>query len=376
MKRRIPTLIAAAALMCALAAGTGAVYIPDAVTYRNIDGRQTAVRVYTLRPEQDPGELCEARTFDHGGCRYEFSDIVKEEEKFEEEAVRTETVTVETRTGDLKEILDRLEPTILCDDGTWSGVLALDHSTIRTEAAGYRKDRYTVSDTRTYTGLAGNDSSGIPRTVRKNGRTLELSDIAWNVESTALAGDELVPATYTACATYTGTASSTAATGYVTTADYTGTVTSSGVSGVRYTVTYLAAEPDPGPDMPDAGTVLSALSAAFIFILLLLWLLFMRTNTTVYRETDGSGAYEKCGRLRLRARKPVLDLNRLRTVPDGMTAFRIEARTARRLFGRTVTVRRGGDGFRHTVGRAEGAYWFKLDVGAPSGADAGEGEPG
>lgn len=80
------------------------------------------------------------------------------------------------------------------------------------------------------------------KTVEKNGRTLSLSNVTWSVESTALVGDELVPATYSAVATYSGSASSTVATGYITTAEYKGTVVSSGISSILY-MTILSSTP-------------------------------------------------------------------------------------------------------------------------------------
>ena len=130
-----------------------------------------------------------------------------------------ETVTVTTSSKNMEDILAALEPTIEYDDGTATGTLALDHSTIDTQVAGYKDSSYTVTATKNYTGLDRNDSSYIDKTVVKDGRTLSLSNITWSVESTTLVGDQLVPATYTAVATYSGTAYSKTATGYTTTAD-------------------------------------------------------------------------------------------------------------------------------------------------------------
>ena len=142
----------------------------------------------------------------------------------------------------MEDILAALEPTIEYDDGTATGTLALDHSTIDTQVAGYKDSSYTVTATKNYTGLDRNDSSYIDKTVVKDGRTLSLSNITWSVESTTRVGDQLVPATYTAVATYSGTAYSKTATGYITTADYVGTISVSGVSSIKYTVTYRHAD--------------------------------------------------------------------------------------------------------------------------------------
>ena len=87
--------------------------------------------------------------------------------------------------------------------------------------------------------------SFVPSTTVKNGITLKLSNVNWQVQSTDLVDDVLVPASYVAVATYTGTAWYQAATGYITTADYVGTVTSAGVRSITYTLTYTGT-PIPG----------------------------------------------------------------------------------------------------------------------------------
>ena len=114
------------------------------------------------------------------------SDIIKEEQHFQEENLHTEVVTVTTASKNLEDILAELKPTIEFDDGISSGTLSLDHSTIKTEAAGYKSSSYTVTATKNYTGLDRNDSSYIDKTVEKNGRTLSLSNVTWSVERTAL----------------------------------------------------------------------------------------------------------------------------------------------------------------------------------------------
>ena len=146
--------------------------------------------------------------------------------------------------------------------------MALDHSTIDTQVAGYKDSSYTVTATKNYTGLDRNDSSYIDKTVVKDGRTLSLSNITWSVESTTLVGDQLVPATYTAVATYSGTAYSKTATGYITTADYVGTISVSGVSSIKYTVTYIgtpiAVEPEGLLTSPAMVIILGILLLAII----------------------------------------------------------------------------------------------------------------
>ena len=233
MKKRITSLMLILVVAVSMTMGASAAsYIPDDVTYQNLNGQQLAIKTYTLLPDQDPSDLYED-DFEYDGFLYSMSDIVKEEQRYQEENAHTEVVTVTTASKNLEDILVELKPTIEYDDGVSSGTLSLDHSTLKTEAAGYKRSSYTVTATKNYTGLDRNDSSYIDKTVEKNGRTLSLSNVTWSVESTALVGDELVPATYSAVATYSGSASSTVATGYITTAEYKGTVVSSGISSSR-----------------------------------------------------------------------------------------------------------------------------------------------
>ena len=234
MKKRITSLMLVLIVAASMTMGAcAASYIPDDVTYQNLNGQQLAIKTYTLLPDQDPADLYED-DFEHDGFLYSMSDIVKDEQHYQEENTHTEVVTVTTSGKNLEEILAELKPTIEYDDGVSSGTLSLDHSTIKTEAAGYKRSSYTVTATKNYTGLDRNDSSYIDKTVEKNGRTLSLSNVTWSVESTALVGDELVPATYSAVATYSGSATSSYVKGYTVTADYAGTVSRIALNRVRY----------------------------------------------------------------------------------------------------------------------------------------------
>lgn len=363
MKKSLMAILTTMVMSSMLIGAASASYIPDDVSYQNINGQQLAVKIYTLLPDQDPAALME-NEFENDGTLYKFSDIIKEEQHYDEVNEHTETVTITTKSKKLEDILAELEPTIAYDDGTWSGTLALDHDTIKTEAAGYQSSSYTVTATKTFTGLASNDSSLIDKTAMKDGRTLSLSNIAWSVESTALVGDELVPATYSAVATYTASASTSVATGYITTADYIGKVTSSGISSIRYTVTYLGT-PIEVPEEPETMPTPLAIVGFFVAFGagVLLFCICTSKNTTVYQSTGNGNEFDRCGRLRIKSKNPVLNLDKLRDVPSGMIAVEIDAGTARKLFGKTISVVKQDRTFQHIVDKVDGQYWFKLDLG-------------
>lgn len=124
----------------------------------------------------------------------------------------------------------------------YENTLALDHTSLNTVAAGYATKNYTVTETKTIGQLDRNDMSYVPATTIKNGRTLSLANVEWQVTGTDLVGEALMPSQYQAVATYSAKASYQAATGYVTTAEYVGDVTHEGVESVTYVLTYIGTE--------------------------------------------------------------------------------------------------------------------------------------
>lgn len=158
--------------------------------------------------------------------------------EYSEKEHHTETVTADTEKSDLSVVLKALSPSIEYDDGEFRGTLYLDHSTISTVASGYTTKSYTVSTTKEIDNLDTNDMAYVPDTTTKNGVTVQLQSVDWQVQGTSLVDDILVPAQYKAVATYAGRASYRAATGYVTTAKYIGDIVAEGIESVTYTVIY------------------------------------------------------------------------------------------------------------------------------------------
>ena len=243
-------------LTAALTMSANALEVPTSTVVQNLNGSQQVVKTYTVSPEVDARTLIE-EPFQLEGFLYTYADIVKEENLVSERQIHTETVTVETAKKNLDVILKELAPTMEYGDGTWAGTLALDHTSIQTQAAGYTTGSSTVTATKTIGPLDRNDMSYVPATTVKNGVTLNLSSVEWQVIGTDLTGDVLAPCSYQAVATYTGKSYYSAATGYVTTANYVGEVTHEGVESVTYRVTYLGEEhqsessPTPTEEQPN-----------------------------------------------------------------------------------------------------------------------------
>ena len=243
-------------LTAALTMSASALEVPTNTVVQNLNGSQQVVKTYTVSPEVDAQTLIE-EPFQLEGFLYTYADIVKEENLVSDRRTHTETVTVETAKKNLDVILKELAPTMEYGDGTWAGTLALDHTSIQTQAAGYTTGSSTVTATKTIGPLDRNDMSYVPATTVKNGVTLNLSNVEWQVIGTDLTGDVLAPCSYQAVATYTGKSYYSAATGYVTTANYVGEVTHEGVESVTYRVTYLGEEhqsessPTPTEEQPN-----------------------------------------------------------------------------------------------------------------------------
>lgn len=182
--------------------------------------------------------LCAGLFFDALCDSYTYSSMTKEEQSYSEKEHHTETVTADTEKSDLSVVLKALSPSIEYDDGEFQGTLYLDHSTISTVASGYTTKSYTVSATKEIDNLDTNDMAYVPDTTTKNGVTVQLQSVDWQVQGTSLVDDILMPAQYKAVATYAGRASYRAATGYVTTAKYIGDIVAEGIESVTYTVIY------------------------------------------------------------------------------------------------------------------------------------------
>ena len=125
-----------------------ALEVPTGTVVQNLNGSQQVIKTFTIPADQDPQSLIE-QPFELEGYLYTFANIVKKENVVDESKIHTEVITLETEQDDLALTLGQLKPTIEYDDGEFSGTLALDHTSLNTEASGYKTKSYTVSETKT-----------------------------------------------------------------------------------------------------------------------------------------------------------------------------------------------------------------------------------
>lgn len=263
-------LCAAVLMLCmasppALAADrSAACYYPIEVeSYTAGDFDQPRIRkVYQLSLSDDPAGI-PTEDFVEYGMTFHLMEMTRKTEVGVDTQPLTKTVTTDSKTGDLGEILKQLDAEIEAEteDG-YTGVLKLDYNSVQVDIKGYGTSTRNLSASRTYPNLSDADLSLVPKTVTEGGKTLNLADVKWS-STTDMEGEDVVTR-YTATASYTGSVSSRYVTGYTVTADYTGEVAKTSCEVVIYTaifgctdVPYINTAPtqeDGNPGSEDQGT--------------------------------------------------------------------------------------------------------------------------
>ena len=235
MKKRILMLLCAAVLAISIAAppalAAGGPFYPVSVeeyTYGSFDELRIN-KVYQLSLSDDPNRIL-TEDFERNGRRYFLLDMIREDEVGVDTQDYTDTITQDSDTNDLSAVLKQLDPhrEVTTEDG-YTGLLALDYTSVTVEAKGYKTSTKSLSATRTYPNLSDADLSLVPKTTTDNGKTLTLGAVEWSGGENGY---------YTATATYTGTSSTRYATGYTVTASYTGQVAKTGCEVVTYTAIF------------------------------------------------------------------------------------------------------------------------------------------
>ena len=251
MKRTVKSVLTAVCALAMAMSMTGAAFAADAesddvpvkdvVCYptavtRSEDGRELR-KMYDLGPEDDPAGIPRS-DFDQDGYHYTMVEMLKQELPENETRQHTETVSVASKNKDMASVLALLPETreFITEDGL-SGVLTLKLDTVNVTVAGYGSSTKELSATRTYPGLANQDTQYIPKTIEDGGNTLTLQTINWQTEADGH---------FTAVASYSGTTTNSYVKGYTVTADYTGTVSRINLNKVRYVAIFegTALEPD------------------------------------------------------------------------------------------------------------------------------------
>lgn len=212
---------------------------PAEVHHYERNHQRVIEQIYELNHDQEPSDkICE--DFAQDGYFYTLESITKNTDFTVDKKEHRETVTVESKSKNIGDIMPLLAKTkaVTTADG-YSGTLNLDESSIKVEAKGYKSGSKTVRASRTYPNLLNADLAYIPKNITENGTELELADVNWQRDMTYNPDDYAIGERYLAEAVYQGTKKYSYVTGYVVTAEYTGEVAKETVQKDVYTLTFV-----------------------------------------------------------------------------------------------------------------------------------------
>jgi len=196
---------------------------PISVVNEPMNGFNAVRRTYALPPDVNPAVISTA-DFVMFGQQFTFAYVLQQPTSNESFMEMRETVTIDTRTRNLNDILPNLEREIWFERDGFAGTLALDIHSVTSEVAGVSRNTSTATRQRTFPHLSSPDNSFIPRTITDGGTTFHLSNVNWTSSSVSAVDGHPVASSYTAHATFSAQVTQTRTTGYTTTAEYVGTV--------------------------------------------------------------------------------------------------------------------------------------------------------
>ena len=231
------------------------VWHPISVVNEPMNGFNAIRRTYALPPDINPAVIS-TDDFEMLGQQFTFAYVLQQPTSNESAMEIRETVTIETRSRELNDILPNLEQEIWYERDGFAGTLALDIHSITSSVAGTSRHTSTATRQRTFPHLSSTDNAQIPRTITDGGTTFHLSNVDWQSGSVSAVDGHPVASHYTAHATYTAQVTQTRTTGYTVTAEYAGTVfrTTQGMTlftavfyGEPIIEIWLDEEPEPEP---------------------------------------------------------------------------------------------------------------------------------
>ncbi|MDL2294311.1 hypothetical protein LJC60_06735 [Ruminococcaceae bacterium OttesenSCG-928-D13] len=225
---------------------------PVSTTAETVEGVPYITKVYKL-PQ---GTVISAFTasFEQDGYLFAKHDISQQVQPGQTDSKTvTQTETVETETDKIADIVAAAKPMLPYSEDGYAGQLALDVAAIVVEENGSSTYSYRLEDVREYTNLDRNDAAYIPKTVLKNGVTLQLENIEWVVMGQHPVDGRMVPNLFKAVATYAGTATGSRANGYTATLTYKGEVTKTVPGETVYTIVFRGELLDASGASPDVS---------------------------------------------------------------------------------------------------------------------------
>lgn len=269
--------------------------------------------------------------------KYEFISFEKEggNELKEKEITTSKKITLNT--NNKSKIIETLGKEIdYAEDGfVGKYVLDEDNLEITTNYNGFRED--LIEETINYTNLERNDLDFIKKQITKNGLTLDLLNVKWEVESTKKIGEYEVGDKYTAICYYAGKQRIDYPNTYTINASYNGVATKIIENPVIYTVQYKWIENE-RVDKENNINVVPIVGGTGIIIFCLL---IMCKNITVYNLVDGE--YKKIGKVRL-GKNNVVKLNRF-VLFEKSNKYKLvfSKKLSQKIKGKLITIKKQGN---------------------------------
>lgn len=200
------------------------------------DGLEKISKVYILKDTESP-DMISRDSFLENDVEFQFSEMLTQDNTKTETREHTENRSVYLSSNNTQTAISKFEPMleVATEDG-FLGTAEPDFSSLTIASAGKGTQKYTITENRTYPNLMDADTSLVPKSISKNGSTLNLTNISWNsAASDNIDGHDLA-VRYTATATYSGTGTKTYNKGYTATVTYKGNLE----KVIDDTITYTA----------------------------------------------------------------------------------------------------------------------------------------
>ncbi len=267
-------------------------------------------KTFTVAADYDPDSLVEP-VFSQGGYRYRFSEIIQRDSTpASATKTVTESKTVDSDTDDRAAIIEKLGNKLpYADEEGYEGELFLLPDSLAVTETGRTSYSYNVTDVKLLEGLASNDMAAIPKSVVKNGLTLPLQTVDWQVTGGEGMGYSEVPTSYTATAYYSAPATGTRPSGFTATAAFSGEVIKELIGKSTYTIVYEGEQiiiPFNFSPFIIAGLIV----AGCVIACAILWRLRKNVEVYVYQ----AGVPELYAKLRVSLKKPIIELRQLSDV--------------------------------------------------------------
>jgi hypothetical protein len=276
------------------------------------------------------------------GDKYTFDSYTTEGGTTTDTIDITTTKKITSKTNNLESIINQLGTIISYEQDGYIGeyLLNTQNIQIKTNYNGFRED--LIEETINYTNLEKNDLDFIPKQTVKDGLTLDLLNVEWEVETTKMIGEYEVANLYTAKCYYAGKQRIDYPNTYSVTAEYSGTATKTIESPYIYTVKYDKIEEEKSDPVPETveekeNNLLPVASGTTGIILVILF--FFTRNVTVYNYKDGK--YIKIGKTRIN-KSNTINLTRF-SLFETTNKYKLEfsRRLTDKMQGKMITVKKG-----------------------------------